>query len=148
MDAKPTSSETIIVEKPHLEPTSAVTSHRVPITSHRVPITSHYRKPVLLKMLARETDLSMAEVQRVLNHLNIIVRRHLVHGAVGHFTLPGLFKVKIRKQHSSTTSPLNPLQPLRKAYEPDCSEPYILEFHPAKALKDSIHASAESAVPK
>ena len=141
MDAKPTSSETTIVEKLHREPTSAV-------TSHCVPITSHYRKPVMLKMLARETDLSMAEVQRVLNRLNIIVQRHLVHGAVGHFTLPGLFKVKIRKQHSSTTSPLNPLQPLRKAYEPDCSEPYILEFHPAKALKDSIHASAESAVPK
>ena len=141
MDAKPTSSETTIVEKLHLEPTFAV-------TSHRIPITSHYRKPVLLKMLARETDLSMAEVQRVLNNLNIIVQRHLVHGAVGHFTLPGLFKVKIKRQNSSRTSSLNPLQPLRKAYQPDCSEPYILEFHPAKALKDSIHATEESAVPK
>lgn len=141
MDAKPTSSETTIVEKLHLEPTFAV-------TSHRVPITSHYRKPVLLKMLARETDLSMAEVQRVLNHLNIIVQRHLVHGGVGHFTLPGLFNVKIKRQNSSRTSSLNPLQPLRKAYQPDCSEPYILEFHPAKALKDSIHATEESAVPK
>lgn len=141
MDAKPTLSEATITMTRGLEPTSAV-------TSHCVPITSHYRKPVLLKMLARETDLSMAEVQRVLNNLNIIVQRHLVHGAVGHFTLPGLFKVKIKRQNSSRTSSLNPLQPLRKAYQPDCSEPYILEFHPAKALKDSIHATEESAVPK
>lgn len=131
MDAKPTLSETTIVEKLHLEPTSAV-------TSHCVPITSHYRKPVLLKMLARETELSMAEVQRVLNNLNIIVQRHLVHGAVSHFTLPGLFKVEKKRQTGAGAKIINPSVNTSHNCVSDPSEPYVLEFHAAKALRGSV----------
>ena len=141
MDARPKPPEAFPTENLQLQQTLSVTSHYNPTTKDYRPITSHYRKPVLVKILAQKSNLSTVEVNRVLDNLNIIVERHLMPGAVGHFTLPRLFKVKKKRQTVAGEKTINPSVDTSNNYVSDHSEPYVLEFHAAKALRDSIQKS-------
>ncbi len=141
MDAKPKLPDVCPVENIQLQQTLSVTSHYNPTTKGYRPITSHYRKPVLLKILAQKSNLSTAEVNKVLDNLNIIVKRHLMPGAVGHFTLPGLFKVNKKRQTRAQAATINPSVNRSHNCVSDQSEPYVLEFHTAKALRDSVQKS-------
>lgn len=138
MDAKPRQPEVYPVEDLQFQQTPSVTSNCKPTKKGYRPITSHYRKPVLVKILAQKSNLSTAEVNRVLDNLNIIVERHLMPGAVGHFTLPRLFKVKKKRQTRAKAKTINPSVNTSHNCVSDPSEPYVLEFHAAKALRGSV----------
>jgi predicted metallo-beta-lactamase superfamily hydrolase len=64
------------------------------------PINSSYPKPVLIKHIANNTQLSRKQVDAVFCELKLVIERHLTLGSVRKFTLPGLFEISVQSQVS------------------------------------------------
>ena len=95
-------------------------------------------KTQLLNELAANTGLAKKEVASVLEELGVVVDRHVRKRAVGHFTLPGLLKIKTVKKHArkarkNVPNPFKPGELMDVAAKPASIRVKIL---PLKKLKD------------
>ena len=79
-------------------------------------------KSELLNIIAEETDLAKKKVSEVLETLSEVIGAHLNKRAVGHFTVPGLMKIKVKKK---------PATKARKGTNPFTGEEMMFKAKPA-----------------
>ncbi|HIG56347.1 MAG TPA: DNA-binding protein [Candidatus Latescibacteria bacterium] len=95
-------------------------------------------KTQLLAEIAENTEVAKKDVAAVLDELANIIDRHIKKGAVGHFTLPGLLKIKTvkkpaRKAQSGVANPFRPGETMDVAAKPASVQVKALAL---KKLKD------------
>lgn len=61
-------------------------------------IRAKMSKAAVLSHLASETGLTRAQVEGVLDQLEVLINRHIKKRAVGEFSLPGLLKIRSVKR--------------------------------------------------
>lgn len=95
-------------------------------------------KSQLITELAENTGVGKKEVKSVLDELSSVIERHVKKRAVGHFTLPGLLKVKTikvpaRKAQKNVPNPFRPGETMDVAARPASVK---VRITPLKKLKD------------
>ncbi len=95
-------------------------------------------KTQLLTEVAENTGLAKKDVASVLDELSDQIERHIKKGAVGHFTLPGLLKIKTvkkpaRKAQKGVPNPFRPGETMDVAAKPASVQVKALAL---KKLKD------------
>ena len=95
-------------------------------------------KTQLLAEIAENTEVAKKDVAAVLDELANQIDRHVKKGAVGHFTLPGLLKIKTvkkpaRKAQSGVPNPFRPCETMDVAAKPASVQVKALAL---KKLKD------------
>ena len=106
------------------------------ITALKEPMT----KAQLYTEISERTELSKKQVGEVFEALGDIVNAHIKKRAVGHFTLPGLLKVKtVRKPATRARKGINPFtgeETMFKA-KPACT---VVKVLPLKKMKDMANS--------
>ena len=97
-------------------------------------------KTQLFTELAERTELSKKQVTQIFDELADIIGSHVKKNAVGHFTLPGLMKVKtIRKPaqraRKNVPNPFRPGELMDVAAKPART---VVKVLPLKKLKDMV----------
>jgi nucleoid DNA-binding protein len=95
-------------------------------------------KTQLLAEISENTGLAKKDVAAVLDDLADQVERHVKKGAIGHFTLPGLLKIKTvkklaRKAQKDVPNPFRPGETMDVAAKPASVQVKALAL---KKLKD------------
>ena len=68
-----------------------------------------YTKARIVQSIAEDNELTKKQVAAVLDSLTTLVHRHVKKGGVGHFTLPGVFKItKTKKKATKARKGINP----------------------------------------
>ena len=70
-------------------------------------------KSMVISQISESTGLTKKEVRSVFDELGVVIERHVKKNAVGHFTLPGLLKIKTvkkpaRKAQKNVPNPFRP----------------------------------------
>jgi nucleoid DNA-binding protein len=95
-----------------------------------------HNKTQLLAEIAELTELSKKQVTAVLEELGALIERHVKKNAVGHFTLPGLFKVQvIRKPATKARKGINPFTKEEVTFKAKPAR-NVIKVRPLKKLKD------------
>jgi len=89
------------------------------------PVTEPLTKSQLLSTLAENTGLAKKDVSAVLEELQTVMERHLKKRGPGHFTMPGLFKVKTQRK---------PATKARKGRNPFTGEEIMIKAKPARTV--------------
>ena len=84
-----------------------------------------YTKTQLIAEISESTELSRKDVAAVLDDLGIVIERHIKKRAVGHFSIPGLLKIKTVKK---------PATKARKGTNPFTGEPTVFKAKPARTI--------------
>jgi len=103
-------------------------------TAVKAPMT----KSMVITEIAENTGLAKKEVNSVFDELATVIERHVKKGSVGHFTLPGLLKIKTvkkpaRKAQKHVPNPFRPGEFMDIAAKPATTKIKVL---PLKKLKD------------
>ncbi|MDP2227315.1 MAG: HU family DNA-binding protein [Moraxellaceae bacterium] len=93
-------------------------------------------KTQMLAELAEITTLTKKQVSTVLDELGLLIERHVKKNAVGHFTLPGLFKIQVvRKPATKARKGINPFTGEETTFKAKPARNTI-KVRPLKKLKD------------
>ena len=93
-------------------------------------------KTQLYGEIAEQTELSKKQVADVFDALSGIVERHIKKRAVGHFSLPGLLKVKtVRKPATRARKGINPFTGEETMFQAKPART-VVKVLPLKKLKD------------
>jgi len=93
-------------------------------------------KTQILAELAEITELTKKQVSAVLDELGAVIERHVKKNAVGHFTLPGLFKIQVvRKPATKARKGINPFTGEETVFKAKPARNTI-KVRPLKKLKD------------
>ena len=95
-------------------------------------------KSAIFSEISENTGLTKKDVKSVFEELDGIIERHLRKRSVGHFTLPGLLKIKTvkkpaRKARRNVPNPFRPGETMNIAAKPATTRVKVL---PLKKLKD------------
>lgn len=95
-----------------------------------------HNKTQLMTEIAELTQLTKKQVSAVLEELGALIERHVKKNAVGHFTLPGLFKVQVvRKPATKARKGINPFTGEETTFKAKPARNTI-KVRPLKKLKD------------
>jgi nucleoid DNA-binding protein len=87
------------------------------------PAKEAMNKTQIMTHIAEKTGLAKKEVVSVFEELGHIIESHVKKRAVGHFTVPGLMKVKVVRK---------PATKARKGINPFTKEPTVFKAKPAR----------------
>ncbi|MDG0969132.1 MAG: HU family DNA-binding protein [Porticoccaceae bacterium] len=99
------------------------------------PINSSYPKPVLIKQIANNTQLTRKQVDAVLTELKLTIERHLTSGSARKFTLPGLFEISVQSPTSNTIDKIAGGQSVSRDKK---SGKNTLHIRPGKSLRNLL----------
>ncbi len=95
-----------------------------------------HNKTQLMTEIAELTQLTKKQVSAVLEELGALIERHVKKNAIGHFTLPGLFKVQVvRKPATKARKGINPFTGEETTFKAKPARNTI-KVRPLKKLKD------------
>lgn len=95
-----------------------------------------HNKTQLMTEIAELTQLTKKQVSAVIEELAALIERHVKKNAVGHFTLPGLFKVQVvRKPATKARKGINPFTGEETTFKAKPARNTI-KVRPLKKLKD------------
>ena len=80
-------------------------------------------KSEIINEVCTNTELSKKQVNAVLDELTILIERHIKKRSTGKFSLPGLFKVEVKKK---------PATKARKGINPFTGEETVFKAKPAR----------------
>ena len=104
------------------------------ITAVRTPMT----KSAVLGEIAGNTGLSKKQVSSVFDELSVVIERHIKKRGPGHFTLPGLLKVEVkRKRATKARKGINPFTGEETVFKAKPAR-NIVKIRPLKKLKDMV----------
>ncbi len=107
-------------------------------TTAATAIRAPYTKAQLLATLAENTGVEKKDVAAVLTELNTVIERHIKKRAAGHFTLPGLMKIR------TTRKPATRARKGRNPFTGDAitikAKPAhtVVKIRPLKGLKEMV----------
>jgi nucleoid DNA-binding protein len=112
--AKKPAARKVAAKKPVVKAKAAA-----PVKARKDPMS----KPARVGHIAEATELSKKQVTAVFEELTGLIEGHLKkRGGIGHFTMPGLFKIVTKHK---------PAQKARKGINPFTKEPTMLKAKPA-----------------
>ncbi len=88
-------------------------------------IRDPYTKAQLMATLAENTGVEKKDVAAVLTELNAVIERHIKKRAAGHFTLPGLMKIRTTRKPASRA---------RKGRNPFTGDEIMIKAKPAHTV--------------
>ena len=95
-----------------------------------------FTKSQTLSALADATGLTKKQVSGVLDELGGIISRHIRKGGAGHFTVPGLMKIKtLRKPATKARRGINPFTREETVFKAKPART-VVKVQPLKNLKD------------
>ena len=101
-------------------------------------IIKPYTKSQTLAAIAESTELTRKQVSAVLEEMGGLIHRHVKSGGAGHFTLPGLLKIKtIRKAATKARKGINPFTGLEAIFKAKPART-VVKIQPLKSLKDMV----------
>ena len=103
-------------------------------------LTTAMNKTQMLSEIAEQTELTRKDVAAVFTALNGVIARHVKKGAVGHFTIPGLLKIKTvtkpaQRAKKDVPNPFRPGELMDVQAKPASTRVKIV---PLKGLKDLV----------
>lgn len=99
--------------------TTKKASTKEKVTAVKEPMT----KSAILTQIAENTGLAKKQVTQVFDELGTLIERHIKKRGPGQFTLPGLFKIELKKK---------PATRARKGINPFTKEETIFKAKPAR----------------
>lgn len=107
-----------------------------PVKRSTTALTEAHNKTQLMTEIAELTQLTKKQVAAVLDELGALIERHVKKNAVGHFTLPGLFKIQVvRKPATKARKGINPFTGEETVFKAKPARNTI-KVRPLKKLKD------------
>ncbi len=95
-------------------------------------------KSAMVEEIAVKTGLAKKQVSSVLDELAVLIGRHIMKGAVGQFTLPGLMKVEVRRRPATKARKgINPFTGEETVFKAKPAR-NVVKIRPLKALKDMV----------
>lgn len=126
---KPVAARKPAAAKPAVAP-------KAPVKRSSSALAEAHNKTQLLAEIAELTELTKKQVTAVLDELGALIERHVKKNAVGHFTLPGLFKVQvIRKPATKARKGINPFTKEEVTFKAKPAR-NVIKVRPLKKLKD------------
>lgn len=111
---------------------------KAPVKRATTAIGEAYNKTQLMTEIAGLTELSKKQVSAVFDELAALMERHVKKNGVGHFTLPGLFKVQvIRKPATKARKGINPFTGEETTFKAKPAR-NVVKVRPLKKLKDFV----------
>ncbi len=105
--------------------TRAASKRPAASTTATTAIREPYTKAQLLATLAENTGVEKKDVAAVLKELNAVIERHIMKRAAGHFTLPGLMKIRTTRK---------PATRARKGRNPFTGDEIMIKAKPAHTV--------------
>ena len=101
---------------------------------------ARFTKTQIADHIAEETELSRADVNRVLDSLADVIQLHINKRSCGEFVLPGLLKIQTvkkpaRKAKKGVPNPFRPGELMDVAAKPAST---VVKVRPLKKLKDMV----------
>lgn len=107
-----------------------------PVKRSTTALAEAHNKTQLMTEIAELTQLTKKQVAAVLDELGALIERHVKKNAVGHFTLPGLFKIQVvRKPATKARKGINPFTGEETVFKAKPARNTI-KVRPLKKLKD------------
>lgn len=120
-------------KKPAAKPAAAP---KAPVKRSTTALTAAHNKTQLLTEISELTELTKKQVTAVLDELSNLIERHVKKNGVGHFTLPGLFKIQVvRKPATKARKGINPFTGEETTFKAKPARNTI-KVRPLKKLKD------------
>ncbi len=118
------------------KPAAKPAAPKAPVKRSTTALSAAHNKTQLLAEIAELTELSKKQVTAVLEELSALVERHVKKNAVGHFTLPGLFKIQVvRKPATKARKGTNPFTGEETTFKAKPAR-NVIKIRPLKKLKD------------
>lgn len=134
--AKPAAKKAAAKAAPAKKPAAKPAAAKAPVKRSTTALTEAHNKTQLLTEIAELTELTKKQVSAVLDELAALVERHVKKNAVGHFTLPGLFKVQVvRKPATKARKGINPFTGEETTFKAKPAR-NVVKVRPLKKLKD------------
>ena len=116
----------------------AVATAATPAVKKLTTAKQAYTKSQLLMTLSEQTGVSKKEVGAVVDALADVINVHIKKGAVGQFTMPGLFKVRtVRKKATRARKGVNPFTGEETVFKAKPART-VLKLMPLKKMKDMV----------
>ncbi len=97
-----------------------------------------FTKARIVQTIAEDNELTKKQVVAVLDSLSTLIHRHVRKGSVGHFTLPGMFKItKVKKKATKARKGINPFTGEEQMFAAKPAR-NIVKVRPLKGLKDMV----------
>ena len=97
-----------------------------------------YTKSLLVSTIVDNAGVAKKDVTAVLDVLSDVIEAHVKKGAVGHFTLPGLLKVKtVRKKATKARKGINPFTGEETVFKAKPART-VVKILPLKKIKDMV----------
>jgi nucleoid DNA-binding protein len=107
-------------------------------TKKLTAISKPLTKSQTLATIAESVGLTRKQVSSVLDEMSGLIHRHLKSGGAGHFTLPGLLKIKtIKKAATKARKGINPFTGLETMFKAKPART-VVKVQPLKSLKDLV----------
>lgn len=136
---KPAAAAKPVAKKPAAaakKPAAKPAAPKAPVKRSTTALSAAHNKTQLLAEIAELTELSKKQVTAVLEELSALVERHVKKNAVGHFTLPGLFKIQVvRKPATKARKGTNPFTGEETTFKAKPAR-NVIKIRPLKKLKD------------
>ncbi len=133
--AKKTAVKKAVTKKAAAKPVA--TKKAAPAAALKIAKTA-FTKTETLNTIAERTNVARKDVAAVLDALNDVIEAHVKKGAVGHFSLPGLMKVKtIRKPATKARKGINPFTGEETTFKAKPART-VVKIQPLKKLKDMV----------
>lgn len=143
--AKPAAAKPAAAKKPAAAAKKPAAAARKPAAPKAAPapvkrstsaLAEAHNKTQLMTEIAELTQLTKKQVSAVLDELGALIERHVKKNAVGHFTLPGLFKIQVvRKPATKARKGINPFTGEETVFKAKPARNTI-KVRPLKKLKD------------
>ncbi|MDF2445789.1 MAG: histone-like DNA-binding protein [Moraxellaceae bacterium] len=131
--AKPAAKKAPAVKKAAAKPAAAP---KAPAKRATTALSAPHNKTQLMTEIAELTALTKKQVAAVFDELSALIERHVKKNAVGHFTLPGLFKIQVvRKPATKARKGINPFTGEETTFKAKPARNTI-KVRPLKKLKD------------
>ena len=99
-------------------------------------ITKPLTKSQTLAAIAEKTGLTRKQISSVFDEIGSLIHRHVKSGGAGHFTLPGLLKIKtVKKPATKARKGINPFTGLETMFKAKPART-VVKVQPLKSLKD------------
>ena len=133
--AKPAAKKPV-AKKPAAKPAAKAAAPKPAVKRSTAALAAAHNKTQLLAEIAELTELTKKQVTAVLEELSGLIERHVKKSAVGHFTLPGLFKIQVvRKPATKARKGINPFTGEETTFKAKPAR-NVIKIRPLKKLKD------------
>lgn len=136
--AKPVAKKPAAKAAPAKKPAAAKPAAKAPVKKSTTALAAAHNKTQLMTEIAELTELTKKQVTAVFQELSDLIERHVKKNAIGHFTLPGLFKVQvIRKPATKARKGINPFTKEETTFKAKPAR-NVVKIRPLKKLKDYV----------